>query len=235
MPPRAAAAGTDYTAASGALTFQAGERTTAVAVALLNDTLRRARGDVHAAAVERLGSGDHRRRGSADHDSVWKWQVEKDSPPFCKPILKFVSVVPSLESEDAIMPPSRHRCWVGPRAIECPRCARNAFTSRTVSRGRQAASRLLRSATALRVTAAADRAGSSCGPARRLALVPLHRMRGAPGPDATSYRSTIRSGSPNPGALRVEADTVAQHRAGDVQQSVGHRAQGAGVPVAAGA
>ena len=67
MPPRAAAAGTDYTAASGALTFQAGERTKAVAVALLDDTLRRARGDVHAAAVERLGSGDHRRRGSADH------------------------------------------------------------------------------------------------------------------------------------------------------------------------
>ena len=44
-----------------------------------------------------------------------------------------------------------------------------ASTSRTVARGCQAAARLLRSATALRVTAAADRAGSPCGPAGRLA------------------------------------------------------------------
>ena len=44
---------------------------------------------------------------------------------------------------------------------------------RTVNHGRQPAARVLRGAPALRVTAAADRAGSPCGPAGRLALDPL--------------------------------------------------------------
>ena len=44
---------------------------------------------------------------------------------------------------------------------------------RTVNHGRQPAARVLRCAPALRVTAAADRAGSPCGPAGRLALDPL--------------------------------------------------------------
>ena len=56
-----------------------------------------------------------------------------------------------------------------------------ASTSRTVGCGCQAAARLLHSVAALRVTAAADRAGSACGPAGRLALVPRKqpRRRGA--------------------------------------------------------
>ena len=44
---------------------------------------------------------------------------------------------------------------------------------RTVNHGRQPAARVLRCAPALRVTAAADRAGSPCGPAGRLARDPL--------------------------------------------------------------
>ena len=44
---------------------------------------------------------------------------------------------------------------------------------RTVNHGRQPAERVLRCAPALRVTAAADRAGSPCAPAGRLALDPL--------------------------------------------------------------
>ena len=44
---------------------------------------------------------------------------------------------------------------------------------RTVNHGRQPAARVLRCAPALRVTAAADRAGSPCAPAGRLALDPL--------------------------------------------------------------
>ena len=44
---------------------------------------------------------------------------------------------------------------------------------RTVNHGRQPAERVLRCAPALRVTAAADRAGSPCGPAGRLARDPL--------------------------------------------------------------
>ena len=129
------------------------------------------------------------------------------------------------QAETASSPRIRFECGTG--KMKRTRCARNASTSRTVSCGRQATSRLLRSATALRVTAAADRAGSSCGPARRLALVPRTECA-ALGPDATSYLSTIRSGSANPCAVRVEPDTVAQHRAGDVQQSVGHRSAGRG-------
>ena len=52
-----------------------------------------------------------------------------------------------------------------------PSLRSEASSSRTVARGCQAAARLLRSATALRVTAATDRAGSPCGPAEKLALV----------------------------------------------------------------
>ena len=52
-------------------------------------------------------------------------------------------------------------------------------------------------------------------------------------PTATARRSG--SGSTHPGTMRVEAGTVAEHRAGDVQQAVGHRAQGARVSVAPGA
>ena len=59
-----------------------------------------------------------------------------------------------------------------------PSLRSEASTSRTVGRDCQAAARLLRSAAALRVTAAADRARSPCGPARRLALVPRRSRRG---------------------------------------------------------
>ena len=156
---------------------------------------------------------------------MWYRQDEKDSPPFCKRILEFVRWRLYRARGRDHPPLDTDVGWFG--GAECPRCARNASTSRTVSRGRQATSRLLRSATARRVTAAADRAGSSCGPARRLALVPRTECA-ALGPDATSYLSTIRSGSANPCAVRVEPDTVAQHRAGDVQQSVGHRSAGRG-------
>ena len=38
-----------------------------------------------------------------------------------------------------------------------------------------------------------------------------------------------------PGTVRVEAGSISEHRAGDVEQAVGYRTQGAGVPVAAGA
>ena len=41
------------------------------------------------------------------------------------------------------------------------------------------------------------------------------------------------SRSGNPDTVRVETGAVAQHCAGDVEQAVGHRAQGAGVSVAA--
>ena len=37
------------------------------------------------------------------------------------------------------------------------------------------------------------------------------------------------------GTVRVEAGSIAEHRAGDVEQAVGHRTQGTGVSVAAGA
>ena len=58
-----------------------------------------------------------------------------------------------------------------------PSLRSEASTSRTVARSCQAAARLLHSVAALRVTAAADRAGSPCGPARRLALVPRKQSR----------------------------------------------------------
>ena len=115
----------------------------------------------------------------------------------------------------------------------------------------------------LRMTAAADRAGSPCGPAERLArdrlpasatpairsAVAEHRryppdgitctFPGASGgqghPDTKSYGRGSGSGSTHPGTMRVEAGTVAEHCAGDVQQAVGHRAQGARVSVAPGA
>ena len=43
------------------------------------------------------------------------------------------------------------------------------------------------------------------------------------------------SGSRAPDTVRVETRAVTQHRTGDVEQAVSHRAQGAGVAVAAGA
>ena len=53
----------------------------------------------------------------------------------------------------------------------------SASTSRTVNRGRQPAARVRRYAPALRVTAAADRAGSPCGPAGRLARLQLQDVQ----------------------------------------------------------
>ena len=126
-----------------------------------------------------------------------------------------------FSSSFAVAPPTgpRTRSWRplntdvgGSGGTECPRCARNASTSRTVSRGRQATSRLLRSATALRVTAAADRAGSSYGPARRLALVPRTECA-APGPDATSTCRRFAQAAPIParcGSNRTPSRSIAQ-------------------------
>ena len=73
-----------------------------------------------------------------------------------------------------------------------PSLRSEAFTSRTVGRDCQAAARLLRSAAALRVTAATDRAGSPCGPARGLALVPREQSRR--GGAAPLSRRTTRAG-----------------------------------------
>ena len=50
-------------------------------------------------------------------------------------------------------------------------------TSRTVNRGRQPAARVRRYAPALQVTAAADRAGSPCGPAGKLARLQLQNVQ----------------------------------------------------------
>ena len=144
-----------------------------------------------------------------------------------------------------------------------------ARSPRTVGHGRQPASRLLRSASALRVTAAADRAGSPCGPAGRLALDSLpasatpascsvvaehHRL--LPDGPRTSSRpravaEELRARDPGSGSrsrgggygfglgclgtVGVEAGAGAEHRAGDVEQAVGHRAQSARVSVAPGA
>ena len=70
----------------------------------------------------------------------------------------------------------KDRCAVRPSLRSEP------STSRTVNRGCQAATRLLHFVAALRVTAAADRAESPCGPAERLALVQREQARdlGAP-------------------------------------------------------
>ena len=75
-----------------------------------------------------------------------------------------------------------------PRATGCrqrPSLRSEVSSSRTVNRGCQAAARLLRSAPALRVTATADRAGSPCGPAGRLAHNPL------PGNATPARRSVV--------------------------------------------
>ena len=61
----------------------------------------------------------------------------------------------------------------------------NASTSRTVNRGCQPAARVRRSAPALRVTAAADRAESPCGPAGRLARLQLQDAQ------RLGYRSVV--------------------------------------------
>ena len=134
---------------------------------------------------------------------------------------------------------------------------------RTVSHGRQPASRVLRYAPVLRMTAAADRAGSPCGPAGRLALdrlpasatpairssVAEHRRHPPDGitcafPAASDGQGiqTPRATAADPAHVAVistrcgsEAGAVAEHRAGDVEQAVGHRAQGARVSVATGA
>ena len=65
-------------------------------------------------------------------------------------------------------------------------------------------------------------------------VVTMYRYRRLD-PDANRYGSKIGSGSSNTGTVRIEAGTVAEHRTGDVEQAVGHRAQGARVSVATGA
>ena len=62
-----ATAGEDYTARKGELTFDPGETEKTVRVPVLGRRDRRGRGDLHAAAHERLGGGDRRRRGDR-HD-----------------------------------------------------------------------------------------------------------------------------------------------------------------------
>ena len=86
-----------------------------------------------------------------------------------------------------------------------PRCARSASTSRTVTRGRQPATRVLplrgssRYAAVLRMTAAPDRAGSACGPAGRLAHSPHQDAGGAAAPlsrSTVTADSTAGTGTP---------------------------------------
>ena len=64
------------------------------------------------------------------------------------------------------------------------------------------------------------------------------------GPGRSGHHASLREGLPprrtgsrggDPDTLGVEAGTVAQHRAGHVEQPVGHRTQGACMPVAPGA
>ena len=100
-----------------------------------------------------------------------------------------------------------------------PRCARSAFPARTLTRGCQAAARLLRSAAALRVTAAGERAGSPCGPAGRLALIqqneaqqhrgaaPLSRTTAAA--DARGARTERTGQAPSPALDLEKAGTTA--------------------------
>ena len=52
-------------------------------------------------------------------------------------------------------------------------------------------------------------------------------------PELRAMKPGSRSGRAD--TLRIETGSGAEHRAGDVEQAVGHRAQGAGVPVAAAA
>ena len=55
-----------------------------------------------------------------------------------------------------------------------------------------------------------------------------------PGPNARSYPLRIASCGCAPDTVRIETGAVTEHRAGDVQQAVGHRAQSAGVAMTAG-
>ena len=75
-------------------------------------------------------------------------------------------------------------------------------------------------------------AGCAHGPGRPC---PTARERSEEGPECDEL--TVRgSGSHRgPHTLRVETRAVTQHRAGNVEQAVGHRTQGAGVIVPAGA
>ena len=132
-------------------------------------------------------------------------------------------------------------------SIEGPRCARSAFTSRTVSRGRQPAGAgpLLRAGPW--VTAAADRAGKPLRASRKAgpqsttaecdAGAPLRCRGETEKPRSRSRPQPPRGSAGSPGGpdtVRVETDSIAQHRAGNAEQAVGHRAQGARVSVAAG-
>ena len=137
-----------------------------------------------------------------------------DSPPFCK------------------------SSW---HSIECPRCARNASTSRTVTRGRQPAG----AGPLLRAGPLGDCRGRPCGkplqPAGRLALrstLQVRRPRAAPlsrrtvpdgrrafsrpraavkGHADKGYEVRTGSGSGNSETARVEMSSVAEHRAGNVE------------------
>ena len=135
---------------------------------------------------------------------------------------------------------------------------------RTVTRGRQPASRVLR----LRFGPLGDCRGRPCGkplrasrkagplstaakcdvrellrcrrepqttPGRNHVHLPGRQRR--PGAIQTSRARAEDLGSRggNPDTVRVETGAGAQHRAGDVEQAVGHRAQGARVSVTAGA
>ena len=144
-----------------------------------------------------------------------------DSPPFCKS--SFAS-------------------------IECPRFARSTFTSRTVTRGRQPAG----AGPLLRAGPLGDCRGRPCGkcpcgPAGRLArnllqpsVIPARRSVVAEKPwnHHVDVPRPQPQGSPDspggPDTVRVETDSIAQHRTGNAEQAVGHRAQGARVSVAAG-
>ena len=74
---------------------------------------------------------------------------------------------------------------------------------------------------------------------RRSAVAENHRQlsdrTARTNPDAGARAREAGSPGSRPDTLRVETGAVAQHRAGNTEQTVGHRAQGARVSVAAGA
>ena len=136
-------------------------------------------------------------RANGQRDGVGKTSVRCSAFEHTKTILDSTRVSPygpaARDMPQAMRPDTRQHltaCAEPSDEMELPETAVHGFgraqrpslrseasTSRTVARGCQAAARLLHSVAALRVTAAGDRAGSPCGPARRLALIPRKQSR----------------------------------------------------------
>ena len=117
--------------------------------------------------------------------------------------------VPSAREGPSQPPPPDIR----ERETSIPFAPLGSRSPRTVSRGRQPAARLLRCAAALRVTAAAERAGSPCGPAGRLAHNPLPaNATPARRSVVTEHRRQLPNGLPGAGLARDRRET---RQAGD--------------------